>query len=223
MDRLALTRAASAYSIPWNQNKTGGKCRNSRDRLQPVNTHFAPEPHVYPSSNRSQSTQRPKIYRPHLCHRQGHFLHECPKNRHRRQIPRPSLREPRRPRPTHRRLLPPSPTRLPLLPIFRRRPHLLRVDPPPPPRRRNPGVALPERQQIQRPTEVPPRTVRHRQPQLLLQTPVPPRCHPPRPLACPRCPRQTQDRSRRRPHRRTPPPPRGPLPPSHPPPPHHPT
>jgi hypothetical protein len=28
-----LTRAASAYSIPWNQNKTGGKCRNSRYRL----------------------------------------------------------------------------------------------------------------------------------------------------------------------------------------------
>src|ERR1035441_1341240 len=84
---------------------------------------------------------------------------------------RPSLREPRRPRPTHRRLLPPSPTRFPRRPRFRRRPHLLRVDPPPPPRRRNPGVALPERQQIQRPTEVPPRTVRHRQPQLLLQTP----------------------------------------------------
>src|ERR1035441_5901548 len=32
MDRLALTRAASAYSIPWNQNKTGGKCRNSSDQ-----------------------------------------------------------------------------------------------------------------------------------------------------------------------------------------------
>src|ERR1039457_5622980 len=34
MDRLALTRAASAYSIPWNQNKTGGKCRNSRSELR---------------------------------------------------------------------------------------------------------------------------------------------------------------------------------------------
>src|ERR1039457_6561706 len=35
------------------------------------------------------------------------------------------------------------------------------------------------------------------------QPPVPPRRPPPRPLACLRCPRQTQDRSRRRPHRRT--------------------
>src|ERR1017187_6590454 len=57
-----------------------------RTNVPPLCARFHPPP------------QRPKIYRPHLCHRQGHFLHECPKNRHRRQIPRPSLREPRPPR-----------------------------------------------------------------------------------------------------------------------------
>src|ERR1019366_7406009 len=75
-------------------------------------------------------------------------------------------------------------------------PHLLRVDSPPPPHRRNPSLAVPERQQVQRPTEVPSRTVRHLPLHHLLQTPIPPRCHPPRPPPRPRCPRQTQGRSR---------------------------
>src|ERR1035437_6587649 len=81
------------------------------------------------------------------------------------------------------------------------------MDPPPPPRRRYPNVAIPERRQIPRPTEVPPRICRVLQPGHLLQTPVPPRCHPPRPR--PRSPgtRKTQGRSRRRPppRRATPP------------------
>src|ERR1035441_10263455 len=65
--------------------------------------------HVHSLSNRSEPPQRPEIHRPDFCHRQGHVFHERLQNRHPRQIPRPSLREPRRPRPTHRRLLPPSP------------------------------------------------------------------------------------------------------------------
>src|ERR1019366_10575898 len=87
-------------------------------------------------------------------------------------------------------------------------PHLLRVDSPPPPHRRNPSRAIPEPQQVQRPTEVPSRTVRHLPLHHLLQTPVPPRCHPPRPPTRPRCPRQTQGRSRGSAHPRTRPHPR---------------
>src|ERR1035437_9531008 len=72
--------------------------------------------HVYHPSNRSQPPQRPAVHRPHLCHRQGRLLHECPQNRHPRQIPRPPLRTPRRPRATHRRALPPPPPHLPRSP-----------------------------------------------------------------------------------------------------------
>src|ERR1019366_1537685 len=111
--------------------------------------------HVHSASNRSKPPSRPKIHRSPFCHRQSHFLHERPQNRHPRRIPRPPLRRPRRSRSTHRRLLPPPPTHHPRCPRPRRRPHLLRVDSPPPPRRRNPSLAISERQQVQRPTEVP--------------------------------------------------------------------
>src|ERR1039458_1827863 len=149
-----------------------------------------------------------------LCHRQSRLLHERLQNRYPRQIPRPPLRRPRRSRSAHRRLLPPPPTHHPRCPRPRRRPHLLRVDSPPPPRRRNPSLAISERQQVQRPTEVPSRTVRHLPLHHLLQTPVPPRRHPPRPPPRPPCPPPTQGPN---PGSAPPPPPARPPPPRPPP------
>ena len=43
-----------------------------------------------------EANRRTEVHRPHLCHRQGRLLHECPQNRHPRQVPRPPHRK-RRP------------------------------------------------------------------------------------------------------------------------------
>src|ERR1017187_1440724 len=189
---LSVSKSRPLFPVAYRYSPPNPRIPSSIPRAGQAQTAHPGAIHVYSPSNRSQPPQRPKIHRPYLSHRQSRLLHERLQNRHPRQIPRPPLRRPRRSRSAHRRLLPPPPTHHPRCPRPRRRPHLLRVDSPPPPHRRNPSLAIPERQQVQRPAEVPPRTVRHLPLRHLLQTPVPPRCHPPRPLACPRCPRQTQ-------------------------------